>query len=334
MRELQIARGQRALLSAIGYRATTERSSRGTTADGDPLDSADAQNQDEQRMRFRVASGVLARLADALPGAEWQHSMSQWIGILDGLVDKLGLLAAGAATQSFKSDEDTWKACKDALVAAAQFDERIGETRLSLTELIDRLQSILSVEPLPVTGDDIGRIRVLSAASVRALEVPYLFVAGLSEKEFPRPAGDGRLFTDAEYQRLRRSGGIRFPTQHDRACDEMLLFYEVVTRACRQLVLSYPGLDESAQPLSPSPYLLELGRCLNLATRAEISLSPVPQYEPYSATERRLRAVARLRTNDAEELSELLAKRSSVEENLVAGLRAIAVRDDRTFVRV
>ena len=38
----------------------------------------------------------------------------------------------------------------------------------------------------------------------------------------------------------------------------MLLFYEVLSRPSRRLILSYPALDAAAQPLTPSPYLYEL----------------------------------------------------------------------------
>ncbi|HEY2761022.1 MAG TPA: UvrD-helicase domain-containing protein, partial [Pirellulales bacterium] len=256
VRQLQIARGRRALLSAIVYRSEAEQPRREATADGDPVDVADAQRQEEHRRRFRSAANALTRLAKALPSTERRHGLSQWIGILDGLVSELRLneltsFATNISSQNPSSDEHAWQACKDSLAAAVQLDAQLGELPLSLSECIARLQDMTSIEPQRVASDDVGRVRVLSAASVRALEIPYLFVAGLSEKAFPRPTGDRRIFTDAEYQRLNRSSELSFPTQHDHACDEMLLFYEVVTRATRQLVLSYPGLDEAAQPLSP-----------------------------------------------------------------------------------
>ena len=49
--------------------------------------------------------------------------------------------------------------------------------------------------------------------------------------------------------RRRAAAGAR--TQ--RNGDEMLLFYEAVTRATRRLYLSYPALDKRGQPLLPSP---------------------------------------------------------------------------------
>ena len=76
--------------------------------------------------------------------------------------------------------------------------------------------------------------------------------------------------------------------------EEMLLFYEVFTRATKRLYLSYPGLDDKAQALLPSPYLAEVERILNLPAAREMpDLSPLPKGDvPYSAHERRLMAVA------------------------------------------
>ncbi len=49
-------------------------------------------------------------------------------------------------------------------------------------------------------------MRVLSAASVRSLRIPYLFLAGLSEKVFPPPDREDRLYSEAEYLRLIDAG--------------------------------------------------------------------------------------------------------------------------------
>ncbi len=71
-------------------------------------------------------------------------------------------------------------------------------------QFVKWLVDVLSTEPLPANSDEAGRVRVLSAQSIRALEVPYLFVAGLSEKSFPPPARDDRIYSDAECDELNR----------------------------------------------------------------------------------------------------------------------------------
>ena len=100
----------------------------------------------------------------------------------------------------------------------------------------------------------------------------------MSEKAFPLTAGDDRIYSEAECRRLNQEAGLHFAERKQRAAEEMLLFYEVVTRPTRRLVLSYPALDEAAQPLLPSPYLIELQRCLGIEATAR-NLS-----EPSTAT--------------------------------------------------
>ena len=91
----------------------------------------------------------------------------------------------------------------------------------------------------------------------------------------------------------------------------MLLFYEVITRAEQRLILSYPALDQAAQPLSPSPYLSELERLFQAAAlvRAPLgNLSGVPSSDDVlSPREFRVRAVAQALEGNSAMLTGLLA---------------------------
>ena len=116
---------------------------------------------------------------------------------------------------------------------------------------------ILRSERVGHAGDESGYVRVLSASSVRSLQIPYLFLAGLSEKVFPPADREDRLYSEAEYARL-IDAGLPLVGRTQRTRDEMLLFYEAITRAGKRLWLSYPALDDSAQPLLPSPFLREV----------------------------------------------------------------------------
>jgi ATP-dependent helicase/DNAse subunit B len=105
-----------------------------------------------------------------------------------------------------------------------------------------------------------GRVRVLSAELLRGLDVPHLFVMGLGERSFPRLAAPEPLFDEQERQAFRQAG-LDFAGAADRMPDEMLLFYQVVTRARRQLVLSYPAVDDKGQELLPSSFLNAVREC-------------------------------------------------------------------------
>ncbi len=115
----------------------------------------------------------------------------------------------------------------------------------------------------------------------------------------------------------------------------MLLFYEVLTRATRRLYLSYPALDESAQPLSPSPFLQEVEQACGpgRVERTELTdLSPVPRGdEPLSPAEFRLKAVSSALEGEVALLAGLMQWRQppGLAENIVAGLQVTHLRGNR-----
>src|SRR5262249_13862202 len=88
----------------------------------------------------------------------------------------------------------------------------------------------------------------------RHLDCDVLFLLGLGERSFPNLGGSEPLFDDAERQALRQAG-LELRCASDRLPDEMLLFYQLVTRPRRQLILSYPARDGKGQPLLPSSFL-------------------------------------------------------------------------------
>ena len=75
----------------------------------------------------------------------------------------------------------------------------------------------------------------------------------------------------------------------------MLLFYQVVTRARRRLVLSYPAVDERGQELLPSSFLLAVLDCFHSGTvpveRRRMLIEGYDGDEPLSPAEYRVRLV-------------------------------------------
>ena len=161
-----------------------------------------------------------------------------------------------ASADMVERDQAAWQRLTEVLRSADQLWTDLGGTapELDRATLVDLLLDVLQQEQLPQSFDETGRIRVLSAASVRALSVPYLFFAGLSEKAFPPPEREDRLYSEAESQRL-KDLGLPLVLRGERSQEEMLLFYEVLTRATRTALseLSGPGRESAsaaAEPLS------------------------------------------------------------------------------------
>jgi RecB family exonuclease len=121
-------------------------------------------------------------------------------------------------------------------------------------------------------------------------------------------SGDHSLLSDADVSDL-IAAGVPLPARADRSRDEMLLFYQSLTRPRRGLFLSYAALDAKAQPLMPSPYLQELAKlCGDRWPKAgPLDLSPLPTCaEPMCERDLRLLAVAGGVDGNVSLLAELL----------------------------
>ena len=132
------------------------------------------------------------------------------------------------------SDHRAWARFLEVLTASNTLADWIGRRppALDCKKAVDAMSDILRSERIGHAGDESGCVRVLSASSIRSLRIPYLFLAGLSEKAFPPPDREDRLYSEAEYSRLIEAG-LPFVARTERTREEMLLFYEAVTRARR-----------------------------------------------------------------------------------------------------
>ena len=317
IRSLQIPRGRQRLIEQLGEnsRSRDRRSRPAAATAGRDL-----------RMPTLAIVQRLAQVLDALPE---RATLPEWAKAWQRLAQETGLQRAmdtekgeGGRGKGEESDEDSgsdrnsamsichlqspspfplppspflsdrlaWNRLMEVLAAgdtlAAWLQRRPPE--LDRRAAVEALLDILRSERVGHAGDESGYVRVLSASSVRSLRIPYLFLAGLSEKVFPPADREDRLYSEAEYARL-IDAGLPFVARTERTREEMLLFYEAITRAGKRLYLSYPALDESAQPLLPSPFLREVeqafgdggggegeGRRRANSSHEQLDLSPIP----------------------------------------------------------
>ncbi len=143
-----------------------------------------------------------------------------------------------------------------------------------------------------------GRVRVLSAGLARTLPADYVFLMGLGERGFPLLTPPDVVLDEPERQALRRAG-VSLPGGGEMLAEEMFLFYEIVTRPRRQLVLSYPAVDEKGQGLLPGSFLATVQECfapgaLPVERRAML-LQGYDRDRPLSPAEYRVQAAQALR---------------------------------------
>jgi len=345
-RRAPLVAGRAATLHYFERQAAAAGNSAGTlTADPAPSDPApsdpapsDPAIGDPVAQRAMLAGPFVARVGRALDALPKRATLAEWSRAVEALAAELGIRPRPSLepreTATAQCDLSAWQRMTAALDETARLDAWLGRSPrvLTLSEFHDHLAEVLRGELLPADQDESGCVRVLAADSARNLSAPYLFVAGLAERAFPQPEREDCLLGEAETRRLAEAG-LPLSPRAERRVLEMLLFYEVITRAEQQLILSYPALDEAAQPLSPSPYLSELERLFKpdgLGRAPLGNLSGVPASDDVlSPREFRVRAVAQMLEGNPAMLKGLLVHPSthSTAESVLAGLDALSTRE-------
>ena len=272
----------------------------------------------------------LGRLFDTLPA---RATATEWAETIFDLAEASGMAAAIDSDDAVPHDRAAFDALLDALRETDRLAGWMGgqSAQLSLGECLNQLREIARSVVWPIATEEPGRVRVLSAENARHLSAPYVFMAGLSERAFPPAEREDCIFGEADTRRL-VDAGLPMAPRALRQGHEMLLFYQVVNRAIRRLVLSYPALDDSAQPLSPSPYLNDLERTFHphLVPRlGPPNLSTVPATDDVrSVREFRVRAAAEALNGEPRLITELAACPTTAitAQSLFAGWDAIAAR--------
>jgi ATP-dependent helicase/DNAse subunit B len=341
VRDLQIAQGRAALLQRVDQLEAEAAS---------PNQSEYAQRRSDAAKR---AKPLLAQFAIVLKGLPDQATPSEWAGALMRAGADLGL-PPFTNEPAAAEDMAAWLAIEQHFAALASLDAWMGQAPAiwSRRELIRQLLDLAAHQLLPALHDDVGRVRILSAPATRNLSARHFFLAGMSEQAFPSPESLGRLATEADYRHAAAVADQFSPaTQVDfasRSQDEMLLFYEVLSRAHESLTISYPALDDKAQCLPPSPYLLEIQRMLGEqgmkhVRRSTPNLSPLPYMasargadgqiserltrasDIFSLADWRVQAVADALAGDGRLLAALFSSAArAIDETDAASLTALA----------
>ncbi len=130
----------------------------------------------------------------------------------------------------------------DSVAACTRFAPRRSYT---LLELRDLLASALQETTFRPERSCAG-VQVLNLRELRALEVDHLFVLGMAEGEFPRPARRDIFFSESEQKRL----GMK--TEPSVETEDRYLFYQCLARPERSVALSWPASAEGGETVRSS----------------------------------------------------------------------------------
>ena len=117
---------------------------------------------------------------------------------------------------------------------------------------------------LPNTPD---QQQILFASVLRARGLPFKAVAvlGLAEGEFPATLREDPLLPEADRDNLRQECGLALESAIESS--EREFFYEAVTAASQQLLLTRPRLADNGSEWLPSPFWDEIGRLVAVEAR-------------------------------------------------------------------
>lgn len=277
LRQLKWVEGRASILRAAERRA----------ARAENTESAPQEGPIHDRVRpgpNTSASALLKRLGEATERLRGSHTFRDWADRLLTAARELGLEppADGDDEQTplLRRDCRAWEALEGVLYEAGRARETLGESagKIRLDEFSVLIAELLRTQSVSISEPANGSVLVLDAEQARHLETDYLFLAGLSESSFPRRRGEDCLYNESERSRLNERG-LRLGHQSSRSQDEMLLFFRLVTRPRRELILSYPSTDKKGAPLFPSPYLTALESLFEKDSITRTSaggLDPVP----------------------------------------------------------
>ncbi len=268
----------------------------------------DEQVQESRRQRTHELAQrcrpFLERFFRAWDSAPQQGPLTEHLAWLLHFLDDLGIARTAAADprdaaalRRLREELQQWQTVAGTLHGAAY--------ALSRKIFLRRLSALAAETGLARTPRGPGRVRVLSAELARHLETDDLFVMGLGERSFPRLSAAEPLFDEQERQAFRQAG-VDFGCAGDQMPEEMLLFYQVVTRARRRLVFSYPAVDDKGQALLPSSFLQAVHECFRpgalTVERRTMLIERYDQEAPLCPAEYRIRAASRMAGDDRSEL--------------------------------
>jgi ATP-dependent helicase/DNAse subunit B len=304
IRDLQFASGRSALLNRVESLAA------------DAISPRDRSEHLARRVEATTAAlPCLMQFAGALDKLPETATPMEWCQALAALATDLRIppFANGGEALSptghlgeelNAADVSAWNSLLNHFNALERLDAWLDEPmqKRSRAELLSLLLDVAANESISRYEDAAGRVRIIAAPTARHIAARHLFIAGMSEQAFPSPERAGNLATEAAYRNAElaargdEAADLPMPS---RAQAEMLLFYEVISRAQDSLTISYPALDDKAQTLPPSPYVVEIERIIGkegfMRIRKPPQLSPVlrADEETCSGLDWRVQAVAR-----------------------------------------
>jgi ATP-dependent helicase/DNAse subunit B len=174
--------------------------------------------------------------------------------------------AAEGDGQAAERDVAALRALKDVLRGLVWAEQALGTpTPADYASFYIQLREAIEAATYgPPRDRDAGEVLVADVVQARGAPFRAVAVLGLAEGEFPVTLQEDPLLRDSDRLRLRGRG---LPLHPSTESAEAGYFYETITRARSQLLLTRPRLAENGAIWEPSPYWNEVGRLVRVQPR-------------------------------------------------------------------
>ena len=193
------------------------------------------------------------------PGAHTPKAFGQ---AFYGLIHRFGIARGLFFAREGPTDDDVlerdyramnaFQKLLDDLIFAAGFS---GRQAFDFAEYVEMIEAGLGGASFDVRRDVGYGVQVMSADELRGGDYDVVFLGGMAEGEFPRPAGPQIFFSE------RRRRDLGFKCDPPNLAIERYLFSTVVAAPTRRLVVSYPR-SENGAVLLRSLFVSEIERLI------------------------------------------------------------------------
>ncbi|HET8978602.1 MAG TPA: PD-(D/E)XK nuclease family protein, partial [Solirubrobacteraceae bacterium] len=256
---------------------------------------ADALEADIRRGGLRTAAQARERLGWELPELDALAGARDPARELCRLARRLFGAPHRATAAVLTAEEELDAAALRTLMSAV---DELAELALTPppAELLGLLGAVTVDPPGFHAAGSAEPVRLAEPLEVRARRFRAVFICGLQEGEFPRPASPEPFFSDDRRRELALASGLALRAREDSLAAERYLFYASVSRATERVFLAFRSSDEEGNLALPSPFIADVAELLTpdwRARRATRLLADVVWPPDRAPTEReRRRALA------------------------------------------
>ncbi len=181
----------------------------------------------------------------------------------------------GLPAATIRRDGQAWAGFEDTLITLGGIAGAVGIGRIPLAEFVPLLLAALETRQLEEQTTAVGSVRALGVLDARGLDFDIVYLLGLDDGTFPAPRSESPLLPDALRREINRLGpallrrrlGARaegvplagmLRTAREASLEDPFLFFLALSMAERELVLSWPTVDERGNPTVVSPFVDEV----------------------------------------------------------------------------